>query len=324
MVTLQKTKVSVLMSVYNDARYVGETVESILRQTFTDFEFIIINDGSTDGTKEVIESFRDPRIILVNRENKGLTKSLNEGIKLSRGQYIARQDADDISLPHRLEKQVTYMDDNPEVAVLGSSFRLINVKGKKIKDYHYPTTHDEIKKCLFAFQSAFPHTSVIFRKDKVQELGEYNERFVRSQDYDLWLRVCQRFEVASLSEPLVCLRFREDSISFSGKEVEQLKYGMMILVCAWRREKGLSDLSTMDSWENFKEEFDGWFMQTLYSRRWLAKKHYYLARSALCDRKYTLGLKHFIKATNKDPFWWSYRGIGLDLDDLKRRFVDWQ
>ena len=119
-------KVSVLMSVYNGEKYLKEAIKSILGQSFKDFEFIIINDGSIDKTEKIIKVFNDKRIVLINQENIGLTKSLNNGLKLAQGDYIARMDADDVALSYRLEKQVKFLDSNPHIFLVGSSCYLIN------------------------------------------------------------------------------------------------------------------------------------------------------------------------------------------------------
>ena len=132
----QAPKITVLMSVYNGERYLRESVDSILNQTYTDFEFIIIDDGSTDSTQSIIEEYsaKDKRIITMqNNQRIHLTKSLNLGLKKARGVYIARQDADDISLPERLQTQITYMENNEDIGILGTSVELIDVKSKNIR-----------------------------------------------------------------------------------------------------------------------------------------------------------------------------------------------
>ena len=118
-------KISVVMAVYNGEKYLREAIDSILNQTFKDFEFIIVNDGSTDRTREILESFIDPRIVLIHQEHMGLTKSLNRGIALAKGKYIARQDADDISMAERLEKQFNFLESHENVALLGTAGHII-------------------------------------------------------------------------------------------------------------------------------------------------------------------------------------------------------
>ncbi|HAS7841575.1 TPA: glycosyltransferase family 2 protein, partial [Vibrio cholerae] len=143
---MSSPKISVVMSVYNGEKYLGEAIDSILKQTFSDFEFIIINDGSTDKTLEIIKSYmkKDDRIVLVSRENKGLIVSLNEGLDLAKGQYIARMDADDISIKSRFEKQIEFLDSNPDIGVCGTWVEVFgeNIKSKKWK---MPTQDPDLK-----------------------------------------------------------------------------------------------------------------------------------------------------------------------------------
>jgi len=207
-------KVTVLMPVYNGERYLWEAIESILRQTWTDFEFLIINDGSMDKSREIILSFNDPRICLVdNPTNIGLTKSLNRGLQLSKGELIARQDADDISYPTRLSREVGFLDTHPEVVLLGTSARAVDERGeRKNIDLNMPTGLLSIRWCLM-FQNAFIHSSVMFRRRIILgELGGYDESFARAQDYDLWSRAARAFEVENLSDVLIDHRFAYGSI----------------------------------------------------------------------------------------------------------------
>ena len=206
-------KVSVLMSVYNGERHLLDSIDSILAQTFTDFEFIIINDGSTDTTGEILRSYADPRIKIVDQENVGLTKSLDKGIAMASGVYIARQDADDLSVKERFEKQVAFMDSNPAVALLGAQAVIIDVEGKAIAHCYHPTSSEFLKWRLL-FRNTFIHTSVMIRRSLLEERGlSYNPVFIRSQDYDLWERINEEASVANLSEDLVYYREHEGNIT---------------------------------------------------------------------------------------------------------------
>ncbi len=216
-------KVTVLMSVYNGEKYLREAIDSILGQTFKDFEFLIIDDGSTDGSLEIIRSYADPRIWLIqNEENIGLTRSLNKGLKLSQGQYIARMDADDISLLERLEKQVHFLDEHMGVGLVSSSYIKINVDGEEIGYQKVSTENDEIKERLLRF-NCFCHPSAVFRRECIERVGAYRETFEIAQDYDLWLRIAEEFEVANIEEPLCKWRVCPDSIS-TWKKVQQELY----------------------------------------------------------------------------------------------------
>lgn len=198
--------VSVIMSIYNGANYLVQAIDSILTQTFPDFEFLIINDGSTDNTRELIESYSDPRIVLINQDNMGLTKSLNKGIQLSKGEYIARMDADDISAADRLKTQVEFMEYNSDVAVCGS---WVNTFGDTDSVWRYPTTHDEICSRQL-FSNTVVHSSVMIRSSALKESKLlYDEKYLRSQDYDLWVRLSRKYKIANINSTLLFLRIHQ-------------------------------------------------------------------------------------------------------------------
>ncbi len=171
------------MPVYNGKKYLGDAIESILNQTYTDFEFIILNDGSTDKTEEIILSYSDPRIVYVrNEENLQIAKTLNKGIALAKGKYIARMDADDICLPERFEEQVLYMESHPEVDICGGWIKII---GDKNEIWEYPVGHEKIKTAML-FDSALAHPSVMFRAVFIRQY-QYDEKYNGVEDYALWV-----------------------------------------------------------------------------------------------------------------------------------------
>lgn len=216
-------KISVVMSVYNGEQHLRESIESILSQTFTDFEFVIVNDGSTDNSPEIIKSYDDARTrIINNEENIGLTKSLNNAIKQARGEYIARQDADDISLPNRLELQLEYLEGHPEVALLGTGIYVISEDGETVEKR---IMHPNPKKSLLK-GNRFIHGSVMFRKSVIDEFGAYNETLKYSQDYELWLRMSKKYDVRNLTALLYKLRMHRGSI-LSRKVEEQQMYAVL-------------------------------------------------------------------------------------------------
>ena len=202
-------KVTVLMSVYNGEKYLREAMESILNQTFGDFEFLIINDASTDTSKEIILSYADLRIVYVENEiNLGLTKSLNEGLKLVKGEYVARMDDDDISLPMRLEKQVQFMDNNPDVGVCGTWFKLFP-SGELVER---PVTNDEIRLHLFR-DNALGHPTVMLRVEVLKWNNfYYNPEYTYAQDYELWTRLMQKTKMHNIPEVLLKYRVHETQI----------------------------------------------------------------------------------------------------------------
>lgn len=238
-------KTSVVMSVYNGERYLREAVDSILNQTFRDFEFLIVNDGSTDGTEKILRCYRDFRIKIVNNErNIGLTKSLNKGLKLAKGEYIARQDADDISLPQRLEKQVKFLDTHRHVALIGSPFLVINEDGKILGVQTVLLLNEEIQKRLLK-DNAFGHGTSMFRKDCLDKIGLYREEFKSAQDYDLWLRISERYNVANIAEPLYKWRISLSSVSVKGKVIQDKYTEFARELARERKEYGKDKLQTL-------------------------------------------------------------------------------
>jgi len=176
------------MSVHNGAKHLTGAVESILSQTFGEFEFLVIDDGSTDNSCEILSSYRDTRLKIIRQSNIGLTKSLNKLLDLAQGEYIARQDADDIAMPERLAKQVRFLDEHPDYALVGTQVVIINDSGSPIGNSNIPTRHRDLVGRL-AFYSSFVHSSVMFRKSCVVEIGGYDELFPYAQDYELWVRL---------------------------------------------------------------------------------------------------------------------------------------
>ena len=234
--------VTVLMSVYNGEYHLREAVSNILRQTFTDFEFIIFNDGSTDGTQAILTSYDDSRIILVQNEtNLGLTRSLNKGLRLARGKYIARQDADDVSLPERLEKQVAFLERNPQVCLVGSAIAVLNSANEAVTELILPTSDKELQSLLLK-RNPFCHGSVMLRRTSVEQLEGYRETFFRAQDYDLWLRLAEIGQVANLPEVLYQWRFAPEAVSVRHRR-EQMAYSTLAKQCARHRRRGIPEPS---------------------------------------------------------------------------------
>ena len=187
--------ISVVMSVYNGSKFLKFAIKSILDQTFTDFEFIIVNDRSTDSSRSIIEAFRDKRIrIIDNIKNIGLTKSLNVGIEQAKGEYIARMDADDISLNSRLSTQYGFLNKYNEFGVVGSSVNIINDRGKVESSKYRPKREEDIKFYLIK-NNPFIHSSVLIRKECFDTLGYYDESYTYSQDYELWSRFSVKYKM---------------------------------------------------------------------------------------------------------------------------------
>jgi len=214
------------MSVYNGSYYLRESVESILNQSFTNFEFIIIDDGSTDDSWEILTQYaeRDRRIrVIKNEQNIGLTRSLNKGIKLAQGEYIARQDADDISLAQRFEKQVLVLDQHSDVLLASCNIDVVNAEGHYLETLKRDCDPDLTSWYLLFHNRIAGHSQVMFRRVLVQELGGYNETYQYSQDYELWCRLSKVGKIAILPEILLRQRNHNKSVS-AEKRSEQYAY----------------------------------------------------------------------------------------------------
>jgi len=222
-VSKDRPRISVIMSVYNGQRHVSKAIDSIIAQTFSDWQFLIVDDASTDGTAVILKDYaaKDGRIkIITNPENLGLTKSLNIAIGRAEAEFLARQDADDISTPARLEKQLSYMEQHPEVAVVGCLGEIRNADGivRKSKDRKFSGAG---MKRYLAKHNVFIHGSVMMRKSCLAKVGFYREFFRYAQDYDLWLRLSEHFDLAILPEHLYWYSLGEEAISASQRLMQE-------------------------------------------------------------------------------------------------------
>ena len=202
-------KISVIMPTKNAEKYINEAIDSILNQTFSDFEFLIIDDNSTDDTLRIIHSYNDKRIKLVNGPQKGLSAALNFGIKLAQGEYIARMDADDISLPHRFEKQVRYLDTHPEVSLLGTWQEHFGDK----TGIHKPNCEPDIAKMALIFSCDFCHSTAMFRKNIFIENDLFYPENSPIEDFELWSKAIASINVANIPEILGKYRVHNKSIT---------------------------------------------------------------------------------------------------------------
>ena len=206
-------RVTVLMPVYNGLPYLGAAIKSILAQTYGDFEFVIVDDASLDDTLEVARSYADPRVrLLRNATNQGLIATLNIGLAAARGEYIARMDHDDISLPGRLMAQVDFLDQHPQIGVLGTGCQLIDADGNPGATMLFPASHPLIRWGL-AFFSPLVHPTVMMRRSVVSALGGYRALATHCEDYDLWWRASMVTRISNLQEVLLMLRKHDASVT---------------------------------------------------------------------------------------------------------------
>lgn len=208
--------ISVLMPVYNGEKYLREAIDSILNQTYTNFEFIIINDGSTDTTEEIILSYEDERILYIkNEENLRLIRTLNKGLDLAKGKYIARMDADDISLPSRLEKQVLFMEDNPRVGLMGAYYKSFS---ENISNEHTingtPFRSNEGLQFRLLFSSTIRHPTAFIKTEVLRKHRLFfHLDYFHAEEHKLWVEIAKHAEVTVIKDPLVLVRYHENSIT---------------------------------------------------------------------------------------------------------------
>lgn len=238
----QTPAISVVLPVFNAEAFVRDAVKSILAQTFGDFELIIINDGSTDGSGSILKELAasDSRIVLVERANAGLVPTLNEGIELARADLIARMDADDVAMPERFALQLTRMTAEPKLGVLGSFIRIVDKTGQFIRQGDYPVTPTQNARFLL-HGSPLAHPSVMMRKVAVKKVGGYRRVFSHCEDYDLWLRISEiGFWIANLPKPLLDYRVHGSNVSTLHREAQEL--GTIVCLLSHRcRKAGLPD-----------------------------------------------------------------------------------
>ncbi len=211
---------SVIMSVNSAGHRLGETIWSILDQSYDSLEFIIVNDGADPEIRILTDSITDPRLVVLNQPWQGLTKSLNDALQISRGKFIARTDAEDFSYPTRFETQITFLESHPDVGLLGTAFKEESTEGEVVSEVIFPTGNTELKNSL-QFQNQFCHGTVMFRKKCLSEVGPYRNEFLKAQDYDLWLRIADKFDIANLPEVLYKRRVEKNSISIASRDNQQ-------------------------------------------------------------------------------------------------------
>jgi glycosyltransferase involved in cell wall biosynthesis len=220
--------ITVLMAVHNDEKYLRFSIESVLSQSFRAFEFLIINDASTDSIRDIICSFDDERIHLIdNQENLGLTASLNKGLSIAQGKYIARIDSDDLFYPTKLAEQYDLMENDPNVVLCGTLYEQIDSEGNVLRKIDLPLTAEENYYYLL-FKNGFIHSSVMFRRMIVRSLGGYNEVYKQAQDHELWFRISRNLKVLNLDKVLVQFRVHSESISCKKYDI-QLNFSLRVI-----------------------------------------------------------------------------------------------
>jgi glycosyltransferase involved in cell wall biosynthesis len=272
--------VSVVMTVYNTERYVGEAVESVLGQTFADFEFVVVDDGSTDRSAAILRDYasRDRRVRLVSRANTGIVAAANEGIGMARGRYLARMDSDDVSLPRRLEAQVRYLDEHPDCVLVGSRVVVVDPYGSPVLESGQALSHEAIEAELLSSGGgwAIVQPSAMMRTDAVRKVGAYRGRHNVSEDQDLFLRLAEVGKVANLPEPLLRYRRHYQSVMHTQwRQREEVKE-RIVREAYERRGKPMPPDWKFDAWRPtpLAEQLRAWGWAALKARNvTVARKH---------------------------------------------------
>jgi GT2 family glycosyltransferase len=257
------------MSVFNGEKWLRESIDSILRQSYREFEFLVIDDGSSDNSARIANEaiYGDERARIIRKPNTGLTDSLNFGLGIARGDWIARIDADDIAESTRLESQLAAVQSNG-CSLIGSDFRFINERGEIVGAYHYPTSHSRLVTRFRHASAFFPHSSALFNRAKAIGVGGYRQRLRRAQDLDLWLRLAEIGRVCSLPAPLVRIRCHASQVSHEDGGKRQQIDAISAVTSHYLRLEGQNDpLSPSISSSEF-ERFHGWIGRQLEAIGW--------------------------------------------------------
>lgn len=225
-------RISVLMSVHNGERWLREAVDSVLGQSLGQFELLVIDDGSTDGTAKILEGYRDPRVRVSRQPRVGLTTSLNRGVALTTAPLVARLDADDVALPERFARQVAFLEGHPEVGLLGTGCQDVDPVGRVLRIYRPPETDSEIRRTLIR-RNPFVHSSIMARREVLERAGFYDQTLEVAQDYDLWVRLSRISRLANLPEPLVRRRLTPHMVS-RARDSDRLRAELRIKASALR------------------------------------------------------------------------------------------
>ena len=242
--------ISVVLSTYNDSRYIKRAIQSVLDQSYPYFELIIVNDGSTDNTLDIINTFNDKRIIVINKENTGLTDSLNVGIAHAKYDWIARMDGDDISLPNRFENQVKLI--KKDIGVIGGQYIKIDENDVKLSTNCLPRTNFMIKMRHYLGYSCIVHPSALINKKYIEECQGYDTNFITSQDYDLWLMLSNKCKFVNTKEQILLFRKHAKNISAQKKDIQF----MMSLISQAKHRLGIDHAINKDSFIIIKNEVE--------------------------------------------------------------------
>jgi glycosyltransferase involved in cell wall biosynthesis len=245
--------ITVLMTVYNGMPYLHEAVESIFRQTFQDWQFVIVNDGSTDGSGAYLEGLDDPRVKLIHQENQGLAAALNRGIEHCHSEYVARLDCDDVAMPDRLAKQYEFLSKRPQVGLVGTQFERLGTARSGFPS-KLPCDHATIMDALLDAKHAMCHSTIMCRTELLKQVGGYWPDYI-SEDWDLYLKIGERAKLANLED--VLLHVRVHNASLNGQRLAEIRHFQRYAAdCSRRRQQNMEPVDIAEY--NLIEEQRPW------------------------------------------------------------------
>ncbi|HLJ87008.1 MAG TPA: glycosyltransferase [Candidatus Angelobacter sp.] len=318
-----RPRVSILLPVHNGAPYLKGCLDSLWAQSFEQFECLALNDGSTDETEEILSRVRDPRLVHVPLRRCGLTKTLNTGLEMARGEFIARQDVDDFSMPDRLKVQVRALEASPRLTLVGSDALAINSRGRVIRKIVFPVVHREIVERLLVLNNPFAHTAIMFRKDPILRCGGYREIIFKAEDYDLYLRLSEGHELANIHKPLVKVLCSMESVSCSDQQGQQFKSSVLALVSALSRRGHAKDPLEERDKDKFLAEFDAWYASTQYSDWFRAIKYRRQTLLALSEGRFGPAFSSLMSSLRAHPGWLLNRAMSGSNDWMAKEAIQW-
>jgi glycosyltransferase involved in cell wall biosynthesis len=269
---------SVLMPVFNSSKYVAQAVDSILNQSFRDFEFVIVDDGSSDGSPQILDHYAslDQRVRIVHQPNSGITVALTNGFEESRGEFLARMDSDDVAEPTRLEKQLTFIKSNPELVLVGTSSIYIDPSGREVDRPNVPSDHNQMDSWhASGMGTALGHPTAMIRRTAFVTVGGYRQEFEPAEDLDLWLRLAEVGQIANVPEALVRYRIHPESVSQQRRKAQSQAVWRAVRSAAIRRSTIISDKQFTELGEDGQTSWISLALDLGYSRtafRWAIRR----------------------------------------------------
>jgi len=320
--------ISIITTFYNAELTLKKTVRSVLEQSFHDFEYILVDDGSEDKSVELLLIDADPRVHLLRPGRVGRSCALNLALKYASGKYIAIIDADDICLPERLSIQVALLEQYAGVTLVCSNAELIDIKGDFCGLTSFPLSHAELKKRIINLDP-FPHSSVMYRKKEALEVGGYNERCIKSIDYNFYLSLLlEGYEFYGIEKALIKLRVYSKSWGKDDKNALQIRFGIIGLINFYQKQHekiGILDLDDQE-WFESKKKFDLWFDHKKYQQQIQAKC--LLSKLRMNFRNYSIYDTIYVlkKILTLDLWFWRYRGCNflypIDVEDFLSKYLN--